>query len=197
MGLLSKYGSPSVRGRPSQGHRNQRGQGRMIVFPDFVISDFVNQLGQIMATTLILAPSPFRIFRPSYGLATNLYVFSCNINDNIIMIKDGSSRSVYERAKHSNQWSQILFEAAYNGISRDIWLKTKSFFQYWNCQKKSSEKFVRKIKNSSLKFKFVTSKNNIKDPLKSKEVHVRFLRTGVSCTNYRTWTSLLKSAYFA
>ena len=38
MGLLSKYGSPSVRGRPSQGHRNQRGQGRVIAFPDFVRS---------------------------------------------------------------------------------------------------------------------------------------------------------------
>ena len=96
-----------------------------------VLSDQLNlvyhyQLGQIMATRLILAPfPPFRIFRPSYGLATNLYVFSCNINDNIIMIKDGSSRSVYERAKHSNQWSQILFEAAYISLSRDIWLKTK------------------------------------------------------------------------
>ena len=118
MGLLSKYGSPSVRGRPSQDHRNRRGSGearRVIAFPGFVRSVNPNiSVGTDYGHQINIRPlPPLPDFRPSYGLATNLYVFSCNINDNIIMIKDGSSRSVYERAKHSNQWSQILFEAAY------------------------------------------------------------------------------------
>ena len=84
-----------------------------------------------------------------------------------------------ERAKHSNQWSQILFEAAYIGLSRDIWLKTKmSLLKLRSCLHRKEFQVSEILKNSNAGY-FVNDQNSTKKWQKDTIMAQPFFRSAV------------------